>query len=330
MTHTADRPRLPEILLCGYERGGTTILSDLFRANGYLSGFECGVLMKNSPAEFQDYSPYIDMIPAGWKIKSSLEGVEFGENFGTFYNSLIRTAFPNASENARYFDKTPIYMQELGKCLSKTDFINKAVVIHRDPRGVFTSWAKRSITDSSQHIADIIQHYINDWTQRYLRYFKGCIAHTSQSNVLFVPFEELCINTEKWASAIGQFSKGINFDFTLDDETRSHNVRKGGITASIAEEFKHQLPLDLQRKILDATQLAAPFFYQDNLGRCYGELWQKTNGQIQETLDRFDLNEFSMDVDGAYFEPFTYLLRHEKLWNSNENPLTHFKSQLHE
>ena len=45
--------------------------------------------------------------------------------------------------SGKFFDKTPIYMSELGKCLHKAPFMKKAIVIHRDPRAVFLSMAKR-------------------------------------------------------------------------------------------------------------------------------------------------------------------------------------------
>ena len=53
---------LPEIILCGYERGGTTMLSELFRSNNYESGFECGVLMCKQPYDFVNYQPYFNKI----------------------------------------------------------------------------------------------------------------------------------------------------------------------------------------------------------------------------------------------------------------------------
>ena len=53
---------LPEIILCGYERGGTKMLSELFRSNNYESGFECGVLMCKQPYDFVNYRPYFNII----------------------------------------------------------------------------------------------------------------------------------------------------------------------------------------------------------------------------------------------------------------------------
>lgn len=45
-------------LLCGYERGGTALLSGIFRANGFDSGFECGVLLADQPKDMSALQPY--------------------------------------------------------------------------------------------------------------------------------------------------------------------------------------------------------------------------------------------------------------------------------
>ena len=84
--------KLPEIILCGYERGGTTLLSEIFRNNGYQSGFECGVLLAQSPCEFKEVHPFYERILNDWKIsKHELEYATNG-NFEHFYDSIISSS----------------------------------------------------------------------------------------------------------------------------------------------------------------------------------------------------------------------------------------------
>ena len=85
---------LPSILICGYERGGTTLLAELFRSNGYESGFECGVLMCDTPKGFLNYKPYVDMLVSGWGIK--VEDIQeiCSSGFEQFYQQLIEKSNP--------------------------------------------------------------------------------------------------------------------------------------------------------------------------------------------------------------------------------------------
>jgi len=57
-------------LICGLEHSGTTMVSDLFREHPLAdSGFECGVLLCNTPSEFLTFEPFCRHMYVGWGIK---------------------------------------------------------------------------------------------------------------------------------------------------------------------------------------------------------------------------------------------------------------------
>ncbi|MEI2422495.1 hypothetical protein V6O07_19615, partial [Arthrospira platensis SPKY2] len=59
-------------LVCGFERGGTTLISEIIRQHPLLdSGFECGFLLGKDPAEFTSIQPYCNMLKAGWGVNDS-------------------------------------------------------------------------------------------------------------------------------------------------------------------------------------------------------------------------------------------------------------------
>ena len=120
---------LPRVLLCGYERGGTTHMSELFRANGFESGFDCGVLLVNEPAEMPSVQKHL----VDEACRGSIED---------FCDTAVSATFPDRADGS-IFDKTPGYMGRMGKCLSRAPLIEKSEVIYCDLRSIFVSMAGR-------------------------------------------------------------------------------------------------------------------------------------------------------------------------------------------
>jgi hypothetical protein len=314
---------LPNILLCGYERGGTTLLSDIFRSNGYNSGFECGVLMCKTPKDFMQYKPYIDMLYSGWGIEKDKFDHLYQKDFEHFYNTLIREAFSETFSTDNYFDKTPIYMSALGSCLNRTSFINKAVVIHRDPRAVFVSMARR-LAKNKLLLNDFILKNLDYLTKRYLDYFKGCAAHFSNPDVLFVPFEELCTREVLFLKIIGNFSSGKSFHGRTKPSNFS-NVEKQTMDISKVYEFKKFISSELEMKILDKTKLAAVFFADPYERVKYMDVYKDMYFKIDKLLIQSGLTRYGYKIEGVYFEPFTYLLKYKDVLDAKMNPITHFQ-----
>ena len=321
---------LPSILLCGYERGGTTLLSEIFRRNGYQSGFEVGVLMCDTPSSFHNYQPYNQNLLSSWKIqKHVLSKICDTQDFADFYHNLFSFSGIIDCENIephhsdKLFDKTPIYMSKLGSCLHKTHFNNKAVVIYRDPRAVMMSWAKRRNT-SSMDVNEYIIKNIRQLAQRYCSYFIGSITHRKNPNVLFISFEQLCLKIEDHLKIIGQFSEGQAWENGAS-KSRYANVTSHHIDQGKVLEYKHYLKQETQDIILDSTKLASWFFHDASDCIHYGEHWSSISANIKEILKKNNITQISYDIDGAYFEPETYLLRYPDLIRAGINPLKHFQ-----
>ena len=321
---SSDGP-LPEVVLCGYERGGTTLLSQIFRENGFASGFEVGVLMCASPAEFPSFKPYCDMLHAGWGLGQRITLAELCQgDFEFFYKKLATTAYPK-KVHQRFFDKTPIYMSRLGYVLQQTNFIKKAVVITRDPRAVFTSWAKRQLGDapSPKAVQKEVKRRLAPYTSRYLDYFIGSIAHRNSSSVLFVPYEALCLDPLPMLKAMGEFAVGR--PFTLERLNHNYkNVYGDAISTENVREFERYLDKDTQDLILDATQAASSFFLESENMADRSHPWVALNASVQMVLQRYEITQISESLDGVYFEPETYLIRYPDVLRSGVDPRRHF------
>ena len=309
-----------DFLLAGYERGGTTLLSELFRANGFESGFECGVLLASKPSEMQNIKPYWDMLLGGWKITGSTRTEAIKGDFKHFYSHICNSAFPD--HHGSFFDKTPIYMKSLGLCMSRAPFLKGAVVIHRDPRAVFVSMAKRLEPNTSPALG--IEKHFTTLKTRYLAYFLGSIGHIDSKGVLFVPFEELVSREEVWLKNIGNFCIAQPFQ-KRSNASRFENVTSSKMDLGKILEFERVLPQGLQTRILEETRMASHFFAGPVERAKYGDLWEETYETAQKRLTQFELPAVGMDVDDTYFEPLTYLIRYPDVLKAGINPVEHFR-----
>lgn len=309
-----------KFIIAGYERGGTTLMSELFRANGFESGFECGVLLSNSPSKMHELKPYWENLLSGWNIDADTRAKAAVGDFESFYKTITTKAFPDHYEN--FFDKTPKYMECLGSCLHKADFIKGAVVIHRDPRAVFVSMAKRLSPDLD--IVSGVEKNFNILKNRYLNYFIGSIGHISNDKVLFVPFEELVSREHVWLKAIGYFAIGSKFH-QRTEKSRFLNVSLNTMDLSKVIEFDRLLPKPLQAKILDATQIASLFFSDPVERSLHSGKWSEIIENSRTRLQNFELPDTGLIIDDVYFEPLTYLIRYPDVLKSGLNPVIHFK-----
>lgn len=309
-----------DFLLAGYERGGTTLLSELFRANGYESGFECGVLLGNSPADMKKLQPYWEMLPKGWNISENTLNEAIKGDFQHFYQTICRAAFP--SFNGNFFDKTPKYMESLGACMNRAKFIKGAVIIHRDPRAVFVSLSKRLTPGEDTETA--IKKNFKILQNRYMSYFLGSIGHIENPNVLFIPFEEIVSREDVWLRTLGYFTRGEPFKKRTSN-SRFVNVSSSKMDLRKIIEFDDLLTRELQEKILEATRVASLFFASPVERARYGEIWETTLETAKKRLSTFELPAVGMDVDGIYFEPLTYLIRYPDVLKSGSSPVVHFQ-----
>ena len=319
---------LAPVILCGYERGGTTLLSEILAQNGYQSGFECGVLMCKTPREFINFNPYFHEFPNWWKIpKNDIDDIVNTDSHLEFYSKAIEKSgcFKiNQFDVLKFFDKTPIYMSQLGFVMSNLNFSSKVIVIHRDPRSVFVSWAKRR-KNSSQTVEQDILSNINTLSKRYLNYFSGSIFHKGRRNVLFVSFEQLCLDIENHLSIIGHFLDGHRFN-NIEGPVRYNNVTSSKIDQSKIFEYTKYISKDTGDLILENNKLASDFFANLDERVKYGKWFAEIEEAIMSLLGMFDIKDKYVEIDGVFFDAPRYLFRYNDVLDARVNPIKHWQS----
>jgi hypothetical protein len=315
--------RLPEVLVCGYARGGTTLLSDILRANGWESGFEGGALLAETAADIPDCSPYWERLAGAWKIRRNQRDTLPLSSFSAFYDRLIRRAFLDAPPTMRYFDKTPGYMERLGQVMARAPFVRKVLVIHRDPRAIFVSHAKRQTSGRSPE--RVIDARFAAYVARYIERFAAVIAHKDRPEVLFVPFEGLCADPAPWLDRIGNFVNGAPF-VGPSGPSRFRNVYGTGIDPALATEFRTHMGPEMEQRILEATALASPFFMEEAERLAYGGPWRETEARARALLDRHARQPLGEIAAGAGFDPLTYLIRYPDALDSGLDPVVHYET----
>lgn len=238
-----------KFLICGLEHTGTTLISDLFRQVPHLdSGFECGVLLRNSPTEFRHLEPFFSHMKAGWGLTDAdLDGCCDAPDFPDFYARLMAASTTISSDTHAIFDKTPRYLSELTSVLRRCDC--PVLISHKDPRAIVCSDFKRAQT------ADFDSWY-DGYRQAKLRYVRTCykefITHAGSPRVATVGLEDLAMNAratmERMFAHVGET---FNLGYAIIDTLRYANVRNRTVPADIAFEYKSKLSVAAQARIME-------------------------------------------------------------------------------
>lgn len=237
-----------KLLICGLEHTGTTLLSDLFRqVPGLDSGFECGVLLGDSPADFLDMSPFSNNMLKGWGIShAQLEACCAEPDFDGFYTQLMKVSSVLSPGTSAIFDKTPRYLSDLTSVLGRSKC--PVVVSYKDPRAiVFSDFKRAKISD------------FDSWYDRYrtpkLRYVRTCynefIRHVDNPRVTTIGLEDLAMNSratmERMFAHVGET---FRLSYAIIDTLRYANVKNKVVSADIAFEYVGRLPQAAQDRIM--------------------------------------------------------------------------------
>jgi len=108
-------------IICGYERGGTSLIAELLRQHPDLDGgFEGGFLLGKRPRDFLSISPYRSNVKLGWGItEEELRHACDTDSWQEVYRRLREKAGEIHDRRVWLFDKTPKYMEALPKVLRK-------------------------------------------------------------------------------------------------------------------------------------------------------------------------------------------------------------------
>ncbi|WP_306151169.1 sulfotransferase [Roseovarius sp. MMSF_3281] len=249
----------PNFLVCGLEHTGTTLISDLFRQIPNLdSGFECGVLLCESPEAFQDYQPFADNMLGGWGItEDQFADCCSSKSFDQFYEKLFKASTVLEEGTAEFFDKTPRYLAQLSRVLERCDA--PVIISYKDPRAIVCSDFKRAKTDD-----------FAGWYEQYvkgkLRYASNCYAqyveHKDDPRVAIIGLEDLAMNAratmERMFAHVGQ---AFRLEYSIIETLRYENVKNHTVSADIAFEYKRILSKDAQSKIREDFAHLDAWFY---------------------------------------------------------------------
>jgi hypothetical protein len=241
-------------ILCGYERGGTSLIAELLRQHPDLDGgFEGGFLLGKSPRDFLSISPYRSNVKLGWGIsEEELQHACDTDSWQEVYRRLREKAGEIRDKRVWLFDKTPKYMEALPKVLRKVPDI-PCIVVVRDPRAVLWSWAKRSGMDTESWIRE----HLRASCKRYVRYGKGwqaAIKAGLASRILLLRYEAFCADPAQWAERLFGFL-GLEFhEAFMQFHPRFPNVYGNRPAQQYIYEYKGHFPEKLCRKILSRTK----------------------------------------------------------------------------
>jgi hypothetical protein len=243
-----------KVILCGYERGGTSLIAELLRQHPDLDGgFEGGFLLGKSPRDFLSISPYRSNVKLGWGIsEEELQHACDTDSWQEVYRRLREKAGEIRDKRVWLFDKTPKYMEALPKVLRKVPDI-PCIVVVRDPRAVLWSWAKRSGMGTESWIRE----HLRASCKRYVRYGKGWQAATKAglaSRILLLRYEAFCADPAQWAERLFGFL-GLEFhEAFMQFHPRFPNVYGNRPAQQYIYEYRGHFPEKLCRKILSRTK----------------------------------------------------------------------------
>lgn len=250
----------PKFIICGMEHTGTTLISDLFRqVPGVDSGFECGVLLKDTPAAFQDFQPFAENMLSGWGItEDQFAECCAAEDHTAFYEALLERTTVLAEGTTAIFDKTPRYLSELSAVISRSSA--PVVMSYKDPKAIVCSDFKRAKTDD-------FDGWYSDYMPKKRGYLTKCyneyVANKDNPQVEVVGLEELAMNSratmERMFAHVGET---FDMGYVIIRELRYKNTRSRTVSADIAFEYTRFFDDDKCKRIEDDFAAADDWFYR--------------------------------------------------------------------
>lgn len=196
--HNTQEKSYPLIaIVTGLEHSGTTYLSRLITSHPKVdSGFECGVLLADSPKNFVNIQPFYDWMQA--EIRKGHWGIEdmtqvcLAEDWEDMYRNIIQYSPIFKDKSSYILDKTPGYMPKLDQVLEKVSA--PCLVIKKGILFQYLSFKKRGLS---------LQQFIS----RYSYYMDGLSKALEKFNdrIYLVEYEELYSNTTNNITDIFEF-----------------------------------------------------------------------------------------------------------------------------
>ncbi|MCP9927985.1 sulfotransferase [Cyanobium sp. CH-040] len=239
-----------DFVICGLEHSGTTLASDLFRqVPGCDSGFECGVLLCESPREFPSLQPFYNNMIVGWQItEKDLESACSTDSFTGFYDCLYNSSglFRDNKPSIR-FDKTPRYIVNLPAICDTLDV--PFVVMIKDPRSLLWSDFRRS-----KRPLEEIHLWYEEWAPAKLGYmekaYKGYLEAWQSDQCIVIRLEDLCLRArETFESMFAHVNIEPRVNYMCIRDKRYLNTVGKSISVSVAVEHLLGLPPEIQQRV---------------------------------------------------------------------------------
>jgi Sulfotransferase family len=259
------------VIVCGFEGGGTTMLSEILKQHPRLeSGFEGGFLLVDKPQEFLSLEPYCTDLKKLWEVsEEDLKYICQGEIWPDVYRRLHDRAKIIKKNDTWLVDKTPRYMAFLPSVLQKVPNV-PCIVLTRDPRSVLWTRTKRTYNKNAPKgltRTEWAERELEPACQAYLAYARGLRQAMEKGfgdKILLVKYESLCINQETEVMRIFDFI-GMQFDLSYlsikDKDPRYHPCRGNEISVQYLTEYKDNLSEETAEKALKMTEEFKSFWY---------------------------------------------------------------------
>jgi len=251
-------------IICGFEGGGTTLLSEIVKMHPTIEGgFEGGFLLCKTPREFSSIEPpYADNLKKFWQLSDEeVTNICNTDEWSEVYRRLREKSPLIKNKNAFLIDKTPRYMRFLSQVLKKAPGV-PVIVITRDPRAVFWTTVKREYelrTTKSLSIEEFANKRVERFCERYNNYsnaYVEAIQKGQGDRILLVRYEDLCsVPTEVLKKVFGHI--GLDYLETYKQfgaKENNYPCHLDGISNKFIEEFKEHLSMENQEKILNLTK----------------------------------------------------------------------------
>lgn len=244
-------------IICGHERGGTTLVSEILKQHSDIEGgFEGGILLGRKPKDFLSIEPYYTNFKRGWGlVDNDLMYICSSDNWYDVYNRLherYNINNKNIKLNYRLIDKTPKYMSVLNRVLNNIPD-TPCICVLRDPRAVIYSWMKHEKLNVND---DKLRLWVIKLSKRYRAYVKGLVEANAQhgSRILLIKYENIVFNSEQEFKKIFNYLE-LEFDKKyLDFSSIWPNVYGRHVSPDYVHEFKHNLTNDVCELILRHTE----------------------------------------------------------------------------
>jgi hypothetical protein len=259
-THRGAPQGALAFVICGVEHSGTTMVSDLFRqVPGVGSGFETGILMADTPADFSGVETHFKWFRDSWGLtEDDVAVICAAPHFAAFYDLLAARARILPSGTRMIFDKTPRYLVALKECLGRVQA--PFIATYKDPRAqLHSDWVRAGRPEVMQWLDEVTDEKRGYMMALYEQYQ----MHRMERRVFFCALEALCLRTARTCTAMFEHV-GLEFHprYLGFQNLQYANTRGSSISAGIPFAYLHEWRPEVIREVEVRFAVLDEWFYR--------------------------------------------------------------------